>query len=80
MSNQKTKTINKLSFGNYGTCSWLWHSEFDLCPECGNALTAWVNVRKSLSLSKDDEELTDDGVDDYDDYEEMVDDAEWTNG
>lgn len=45
-------TISKISFGNYGIGSWIWHSEFDLCSECGKALTAWLNVRKSLSLPK----------------------------
>lgn len=40
-------TISKISF---------WHSEFDLCSECGKALTAWLNVRKSLSLPKESNE------------------------
>ena len=57
MSNQKTKTINKISFGNYGTGSWLWHSEFDLCPECGKSLNEWINARKKqLSPKEDDAE------------------------
>lgn len=61
-------TINKFSFGNYGIGSWLWHSEFGLCTECGKALNAWLNARKCLSLSKDDEKRTDDDVDDYEEW------------
>lgn len=50
-------TINKFSFGNYGISSWIWHSEFDLCSECGKSLDEWVNVRKSqVSSSEDDAE------------------------
>lgn len=45
--------INRFSFGNYGIGSWLWHSDFDLCSECGKSLNEWLNVRKKQLSPKE---------------------------
>lgn len=45
--------INRFSFGNYGIGSWLWHSDFDLCSECGKSLNEWLNSRKNQLLPKE---------------------------
>lgn len=45
--------INRLSFGNYGIGNWMWHSEFDLCPDCGKSLNEWINARKKQLLPKE---------------------------
>jgi hypothetical protein len=47
-------TISKISFGNYGIGSWIWNSEFDLCPECGKSLNEWINARKKQLSSNED--------------------------
>lgn len=50
-------TISKIVFGNYGIGSWIWHSEFDLCSECGKSLNEWINARKKqLSPKENDNE------------------------
>lgn len=50
MTNQPTKTINRLFWGNYGIGNWLWHSEYDLCSECGKSLNEWINARKKAVI------------------------------
>lgn len=46
-------TISKIAFGNYGIGSWIWHSEFDLCPECGKSFNEWLNARKKQFSPKE---------------------------